>query len=102
MKKYVESVKDKVDGDLTYVSYDKVTDDQTGYYTYQNKVNTKKAGIYQVVVKAVDKNQNKSEKTLKVTVKEKPKEEVTSNHQTSSTASSSSTSSSTTQYVASP
>lgn len=91
-------VKDKVDGDLTYVSYDKVTDDQTGYYTYQNKVDTKKAGTYQVVVKAVDKNQNKSEKTLKVTVKEKPKEEVTSNHQTSSTTSSSST----TQYVASP
>lgn len=102
MKKYVESVKDKVDGDLTYVSYDKVTDDQTGYYTYQNKVDTKKAGTYQVVVKAVDKNQNKSEKTLKVTVKEKPKEEVTSNHQASSTTSSSSTSSSTTQYVASP
>lgn len=73
VKSYIQSVKDSVDGPLTYVSKDKVKDKQTGYYTYENNVNTKKAGTYKVVVKAVDKNNNQSEKTLKVTVKEEVK-----------------------------
>lgn len=55
-------MRDKVDGDLTYVSQDKVKDDQNNYYTYESNVNTKKAGTYKVVLKAVDKNQNKAEK----------------------------------------
>ena len=58
VKSYIQSVKDSVDGPLTYVSKDKVKDKQTGYYTYENNVNTKKAGTYKVVVKAVDKNNN--------------------------------------------
>ena len=100
MKKYIESVRDKVDGDLTYVSQDKVKDDQNNYYTYESNVNTKKAGTYKVVLKAVDKNQNKAEKTLKVTVKEEVKEEVIKPQSSSSTTTSSSSSSK--QYVASP
>ena len=103
MKKYIESVRDKVDGDLTYVSQDKVKDDQNNYYTYESNVNTKKAGTYKVVLKAVDKNQNKAEKTLKVTVKEEVKEEVIKPQSSSSTTSSSSSSSSSSkQYGASP
>ncbi len=95
VKSYIQSVKDPVDGPLTYVSKDKIKDKQTGYYTYENNVNTKKAGTYKVVVKAVDKNNNQSEKTLKVTVKEEIKNEVTK----SQSSSSSSSSTSTQQYV---
>ena len=40
VKSYIQSVKDSVDGPLTYVSKDKVKDKQTGYYTYENNVNT--------------------------------------------------------------
>ena len=95
VKSYIQSVKDSVDGPLTYVSKDKVKDKQTGYYTYENNVNTKKAGTYKVVVKAVDKNNNQSEKTLKVTVKEEVKKDATK----SQSSSSSSSSTSTQQYV---
>ena len=63
MKSYIQSVKDSVDGPLTYVSKDKVKDKQTGYYTYENNVNTKKARTYKDDVKAVDKNNKQSEKT---------------------------------------
>ena len=58
VKSYIQSVKDPVDGPLTYVSKDKIKDKQTGYYTYESNINTKKAGTYKVVVKAVDKKNN--------------------------------------------
>lgn len=103
MKKYIVSVKDKIDGNLVYISTDQLKDGQVNYYTYQEEVNTKKAGTYKVIVKAVDKNKNESEKTLKVTVKEKPKDNLTKDQSSNTTASSSSvtTSSSSQQYVAS-
>lgn len=73
MKKYIKSVKDPVDGNLSYK--DKVTEDDKGYYTYSGEVNTKKAGKYEVKVIAVDINGNKSEKIFNIQVNEKIEEE---------------------------
>lgn len=97
MKNYIVSVKDKVDGDLVYIRTDQLKEGEVNYYTYQDEVNTKKAGTYKVVLKAVDKNKNESEKTLKVTVKEKLQENITEAPSSNTTGSSSSQ-----QYVASP
>ena len=64
----IKSVKDPVDGDLKYS--DK-TIEKDGYYIDKGKLDTKKAGTYEVKVIAVDVNGNKTEKTFKVTVKKK-------------------------------
>ena len=64
----IKSVKDPVDGDLKYS--DK-TVEKDGYYIDKGKLDTKKAGTYEVKVIAVDVNGNKTEKTFKVTVKKK-------------------------------
>ena len=64
----IKSVKDPVDGDLKYS--DK-TVEKDGYYIDKGKLDTKKAGTYEVKVIAVDVNGNKTEKTFKVNVKKK-------------------------------
>lgn len=98
---YVKSIKDVVDGELSYQDVKKVQDHQKDYYTYQNPVNTKKEGQYQVVFKAVDRHGNTSQKTLKVQVKSQKKVETnttTSSKQDTSKKSSSSQK----QYTVSP
>ncbi len=75
LKDNVKSVKDPVDGDLKY-SDKKV--EKSGYYINKGKLDTKKAGTYEVKVLAYDANGNASEKTFKVVVekkKETPKKE---------------------------
>ena len=70
LKDNVKSVKDPVDGALKYS--DKETK-KSGYCIDKGKLNTKKAGTYEVIVKAFDVNGNKTEKKFKVIVKEKEK-----------------------------
>lgn len=69
IKDYIKSVKDPVDGQLTYKKAPQK--DDVGYYTYENNINTKKAGTYKIKITAVDVNGNKSEKTLEMNVKKK-------------------------------
>lgn len=85
MKKYIKSVKDPIDGNLTYKEQSQIKDTDVLYYTYESNVDTKKEGTYQVTIKAVDKNGNENEKTFKVIVKannttENNQSGTTSNH----------------------
>ena len=68
LKDIIKSVKDPVDGDLKYS--DKAVE-KNGYYFDKGKLDTKKAGTYEVKVIAVDVNGNKTEKSFKVNVKKK-------------------------------
>lgn len=61
-------VKDPIDGDFKYS--DKIIS-KDGYYIDKGKLDTKKAGTYEVKVIAVDKNGNKAEESFKITVKKK-------------------------------
>ena len=70
LKDNVKSVKDPVDGVLKYSGKEIK---KSGYYIDKGKLNTKKAGTYEVIVKAFDVNGNKTEKKFKVIVKEKEK-----------------------------
>ena len=63
LKDNVKSVKDPVDGSLKYS--DKEIK-KSGYYIDKGKLDTKKAGTYEVVVKAFDANGNTTDKTFKV------------------------------------
>jgi hypothetical protein len=83
LKDNVKSVKDPVDGALKYS--DKETK-KSGYYIDKGKLNTKKAGTYEVIVKAFDANGNKTEKKFKVIVKEKEKAIATTEGQKSEAA----------------
>lgn len=62
------SVKGPIDGDLKYG--DKIIS-KDGYYIEKSKLDTKKAGTYEVKVITVDKNSNKAEKSFKITVNKK-------------------------------
>ena len=68
LKNNVKSVKDPVDGDLKY-SEKKI--EKSGYYIDKDKLNTKKAGTYEIKVFAYDANGNAAEKTFKVIVNKK-------------------------------
>ncbi len=68
LKDNIKLVKDPVDGDLKYSDQ---AVEKDGYYIDKGKLDTKKAGTYEVKVIAVDVNGNKSEKSFKVTVKKK-------------------------------
>ena len=83
LKDNVKSVKDPVDGALKYS--DKETK-KSGYYIDKGKLNTKKAGTYEVIVKAFDANGNKTEKNFKVIVKKKEEAKATTEEQKSETA----------------
>ena len=69
----IASVKDDVDGDLTYKKIADVQEGDTKYYTYESDVKTDKAGSYIVKVIAVDSSQNKSEKEVTVVVNSEKK-----------------------------
>ena len=79
MKSNIKSVKDPVDGD---VKYNDAKDLSKDGYNITGKIDTTKAGTYKLKVTAFDKNGNKAEKEYSVVVKEKPKEETSSNTQT--------------------
>ena len=64
----IKTVKDPVDGDLAYS--DKKTE-KNGYYIDSGKLNTKKAGTYEVTVIAKDVNGNEAKESFKVMVKKK-------------------------------
>ena len=83
LKDNVKSVKDPVDGALKYS--DKETK-KSGYCIDKGKLNTKKAGTYEVIVKAFDVNGNKTEKKFKVIVKKKEKAKATTEEQKSEAA----------------
>ena len=83
LKDNVKTVKDPVDGALKYS--DKEIK-KSGYYIDKGKLNTKKAGTYEVIVKAFDVNGNKTEKKFKVIVKEKEKAKATTEGQKSEAA----------------
>ena len=83
LKDNVKSVKDPVDGALKYS--DKETK-KSGYCIDKGKLNTKKAGTYEVIVKAFDVNGNKTEKKFKVIVKKKEKAKATTEGQKSEAA----------------
>ena len=83
LKDNVKTVKDPVDGALKYS--DKEIK-KSGYYIDKGKLNTKKAGTYEVIVKAFDANGNKTEKKLKVIVKKKEEAKATTEGQKSEAA----------------
>ena len=64
----IKTVKDPVDGDLAYS--DKKTE-KNGYYIDSGKLNTKKAGTYEVMVFAKDVNGNEEKESFKGVVKKK-------------------------------
>lgn len=74
LKDNVKSVKDPVNGNLKYS--DKEIK-KSGYYIDKGKMDTKKAGTYEVVIKAFDANGNAAEKSFKVIVKKKPVKKAT-------------------------
>lgn len=102
LKDNVKSVKDPVDGDLKY-SDKKV--EKSGYYIDKGKLDTKKAGTYEVKVLAYDANGNASEKTFKVVVekkKEVAKKEASNTTSNSNTNTGSSSNATTPQQPTSP
>uniref|UniRef100_UPI0022E78876 flagellar biosynthesis protein FlgM n=1 Tax=Amedibacterium intestinale TaxID=2583452 RepID=UPI0022E78876 len=92
LKDNIKSVKDPVDGDLTYS--DKAVE-KDGYYIDKGKLDTKKAGTYDVKVIAADKNGNKTENVKK---KETAKKPPTSNNAGNSNTSNNTTSSGSSNY----
>lgn len=76
---YIKTVKDPIDGDIKYKKESEVKSEDYLYYTYHSDVNVKKSGTYTVHYTAVDKNKNKTEKDVKITVKEEKKEEAKKN-----------------------
>lgn len=95
VEKYIKSIKDPIDGDLTYKKVGEVQDGDLNYYTYQSDVDTKSSKEYIVRFVAVDKNNNKAEKTLTIIVQKEEKKESPSSNETSSNSHSS-------NYTASP
>ena len=85
LKDNVTFVKDPVDGDL---AYSKKKIEKNGYYIDDGKLNTKKAGTYEVMVIAKDVNGNEAKESFKVVVKKKkvvkPVSEPTNNEVSSS------------------
>lgn len=74
LKDNVKSVKDPVDGNLKYSDKELK---KSGYYIDKGKMDTKKAGTYEVKVLAYDANGNAAEKSFKVIIKKKPVKKTT-------------------------
>lgn len=96
LKDNVKSVKDPVDGSLKYS--DKEIK-KSGYYIDKGKLDTKKAGSYEVVVKAFDANGNTTDKTFKVTVKNKVEKKATTEQNSEAATSQNSSTGQQTQAV---
>lgn len=77
--KYVQKIKDPVDGDLKYIKENQVKKESLAYYTYHESIDYSKPGTYKIHFTAIDNHQNKTEKDLLVVVKEeKPIQKTTS------------------------
>ncbi len=73
----LESVYDKVDGEISYQQKENLNlDDDTNYYTIDSNVDSNVPGTYEVKVTAVDKYGNESFVTYSVEVAAKPEEVV--------------------------
>lgn len=71
----LQSVYDKVDGEIAYQQKEIVNDGvDTNYYTVESNVDYNTPGIYQVVIKAVDQYGNASSVSYSVEVSEKVEE----------------------------
>lgn len=69
----LESVYDKVDGEITYQQKENLNlDDDTNYYTIDSNVDSNVPGTYEVKITAVDKYGNQSFVTYSVEVAAKP------------------------------
>ena len=82
LKDNVKSVSDPIDGELKYSSKEI---QKSGYYIDAGKLDTDKAGTYEVKVIAYDANGNSSEKTFQVIVNKKEAKKETSNASDSNT-----------------
>ena len=77
--KYVQKIKDPVDGNLKYIKENQVKKESLAYYTYHESIDYSKPGTYKIHFTAIDNHQNKTEKDLLVVVKEeKPIQKTTS------------------------
>lgn len=84
LKDNVKSVKDPVDGNLKY-SEKEIK--KYGYYIDKGKLDTKKAGTYEVKVFACDANGNTTEKSFKVTVQKKVEKKAATEQSSEATTS---------------
>lgn len=64
----ITNVYDDVDGDISYIDSNSVSDDSCNYYTYYSDFNYNVPGEYVVNINAVDKNSNSTSKTFKIVV----------------------------------
>ena len=86
IKSNVKSVKDEIDGDISYVESAPETN-ENGYYTVTSDFNKDKIGEYTVNVEAFDKNGNSESKSYTINVIAKPvKKTVTVSNNYSSTS----------------
>lgn len=64
----ITNVYDNIDGDISYIDSNSVSDDSCNYYTYYSDFNYNVPGEYVVNINAVDKNFNSTSKTFKIIV----------------------------------
>lgn len=98
LKDNVKSVSDPIDGELKYSSKEV---QKSGYYIDAGRLDTDKAGTYEVKVMAYDANGNSSEKTFQVIVKKKETKKETSSASDSNTDTASSNNTTAPQHPAS-
>lgn len=81
-QKYIKSVNDPIDGELPYKRINDVQENDVYYYTYQSDVNTKQPKDYIVHYIAVDKNNNKTEKSITIIVQKEVNQNINSSSYT--------------------
>lgn len=64
----ITNVYDNIDGDISYIDSNSVSDDSCNYYTYYSDFNYNVPGEYVVNINAVDKNFNSTSKSFKIVV----------------------------------
>lgn len=64
----ITNVYDNIDGDISYIDSNSVSDDSCNYYTYYSDFNYNVPGEYVVNINAVDKNLNSTSKSFKIVV----------------------------------
>ncbi len=64
----ITNVYDNIDGDISYIDSNSVSDDSCNYYTYYSDFNYNVPGEYVVNINAVDKNSNSTSKTFKIVI----------------------------------
>lgn len=64
----ITNVYDNIDGDISYIDSNSVSDDSCNYYTYYSDFNYNVLGEYVVNINAVDKNLNSTSKSFKIVV----------------------------------